>query len=101
MRMLRKKRIRKVLHRLHNGILYAITTVFFAGCFGSMFAIGTMTTQGHTLKDYAVAAGILIVSMIWFTIFFQSIAITKKKPPRAATLKGQSKWTLNSLSPLL
>lgn len=70
MKILRKKRIRKFLRRLHNGILYAITTVFFAGCFGSMFAIGTMTAQGYTPKDYAVAAGILVLSMVWFTIFF-------------------------------
>ena len=64
------RKYRKLLRRLHNGILYAITTIFFAGCLGSMIAIGSMTAQGCTLKDYAVAAGILVVSVVWFTIFF-------------------------------
>lgn len=65
-----KRCIRHLSRRLHNGILYAITTIAFSGCFGSMIAIGSMTAQGCTLKDYAVAAGILAVSMVWFTVFF-------------------------------
>lgn len=64
------RRHRKLLRRMHNGILYAITTVFFTGCFGSMIAIGTMRAQGYTLKDYAVAVGILVLGMIWFAVFF-------------------------------
>lgn len=61
---------RKLLRRVHDGILYAITTIAFIGCFGAICTMASMTAQGYTIKDFIIAAAILLLSMVWFTIFF-------------------------------
>lgn len=61
---------RKLLRRLHDGILYAITTIAFIGCFGSICTIGSMTAQGYTIKDFIIAVGILLLCGLWLAVFW-------------------------------